>query len=260
MLLTFGQDVEHNSGFCHRLPSANTVFLRVSSRYLNTHAKAGCLYSVIFEPSEKVISFAKIHRVIPRFGLNTALFCSNCSLICGQVQGLSGSFPCSRLCLFYWGRPAWGCFSVSKYRPAGHLLNSIILFVCFGNSCWILSNFPLPKLKHTHTHAVPPVWCAYEMKTNMGRGVNISKCWLHKKAASENSCRDLRARGFVRWPVQLQPSRGPSLLCVHWARVQIIGWSLSNITGERHWKRKLTLGVGVIRETMIESQPFFMSY
>lgn len=106
-------------------------------------------------------------------------------------------------------------------------------FVCFGNSFQILSNFPLPTQKqtrtHTHTHS-PLVWCTDEMKTNTDRGVNISKCWLHKKAASENSCRDLRARGSVCWPMQLQQSQGPTLLRVHWACVQIIrrlaGWSL----------------------------------
>lgn len=147
-------------------------------------------------------------------------------------------FPCSCLCLLYWVRLARGWFflCVSNYRPAGHLLNSFIpLFVLETH----VESSPTSHSLHwnTHTHTTPPppsdsppVWCTYEMKTNMGRGVNISKCWLHKKAASENSCRDLRARGFVCWPVQLQPSQGPSLLRVHWAWVQIAGWSLTSLT------------------------------
>lgn len=49
-----------------------------------------------------------------------------------------------------------------------------------------------PPHSHTHTPTDPGVVHRWDDNKH-GKGVNISKCWLHKTAASKNSCREQRA-------------------------------------------------------------------
>lgn len=55
---------------------------------------------------------------------------------------------------------------------------------------------PTSNPPHIHTPTDPGVVHRWDDNKH-GKGVNISKCWLHKSAASKNSCREQRASG---WP------------------------------------------------------------
>lgn len=63
-----------------------------------------------------------------------------------------------------------------KVHPAGNLLNfAILLFVLETH----LKSSPTSPFPHTQALLM---WCADEMKINIDKGVNISKCWLHRKS------------------------------------------------------------------------------